>query len=424
MPMPVRHLPVLQNWDCHECGQCCREYVIHVTEDERQKIKDQGWAERPEFAKTPLVVRDGFLSDRWRLNHATDGGCVFLDETGRCRIHNEFGGTEKPLACQLYPYVLIPTGDTWRVGVRYACPSATANKGRPVEAQRAEISSYARQLELREGVRNRSLLPPRMRGWQRLSWDDLEKFSHALATIVGTPGRQIGDRWRHVLALAALCRVADFSAISGAKLDEFLDLITPATTGVPVRLDAPSRIGRVLFRLTAALYCRRDTGAKRGPFQRNRRALLQAAIRFARGRGPLPQLHALIPAVTFEELEQRQSPVSAEADELLTRYYRTKIASGQFFGPIHYHDKFWDGLDALALTLPIVLWLARAFEDRSAAAAVETSLQIVDDNFGYNPLLGTTRQKWATRILSGRGEISRLIDWYARPSTNSDESRP
>ena len=145
MSLPVRHLPLVQNWDCHVCGQCCKEYTVHVTPEEQAKIEQQGWAKLPEFAGIPLIVRDGWFSRRMRLNHRADGSCVFLGDDGLCRIHKQFGSAQKPLACQLYPYVLIPTGDHWRVGVRFACPSATANKGRPLHEPRADLTTYAQQ---------------------------------------------------------------------------------------------------------------------------------------------------------------------------------------------------------------------------------------------------------------------------------------
>src|SRR5262245_4511598 len=91
MPLPVRHLPVVQNWDCHACGQCCKEYTVHVTREERERIAAQGWSALPEFAGVKLVVRDGWFG-RPRLNHRADGSCVFLDERGLCRIHAKFGG--------------------------------------------------------------------------------------------------------------------------------------------------------------------------------------------------------------------------------------------------------------------------------------------------------------------------------------------
>ena len=43
MPLPIRHLPVLQNWDCHVCGTCCQEYVVTVTDEEKKRIDAQGW---------------------------------------------------------------------------------------------------------------------------------------------------------------------------------------------------------------------------------------------------------------------------------------------------------------------------------------------------------------------------------------------
>ncbi len=415
MPLPVRHLPVLQNWDCHLCGQCCKEYAVAVTDDERKRIDEQGWARRPEFAGTKLVVRDGFLSDKFRLNHRADGSCVFLDETGRCRIHMEFGGTQKPLACQVYPYMLVPAGDHWRVGVRFACPSASANKGRPVSEQAVDIASFALQLEEREGVRGRSLKPPRLSGLQRVSWDDLGRFVKALSAILGNSTEPLTFRWRSALALANLCRTAKFNNVTGRRLDEFLAMVGPGLTAeLPADVPPPTGIGRVLFRLTAAVYCRRDTGAKRGLAQRNRLALLLAARRFARGTGPVPRLHAWLPEVTFEQMEEPTGQIPEESIQLFERYYRTKLESYQFFGPTHFHCKFWDGLDALALTLPITLWMSRAFRDKPRADAIETALQIVDDNFGYNMLLGSRRHQWITRLLAGRGEIERLIEWYAK----------
>ena len=38
MTMPVRPLPVLQNWDCGGCSLCCRSYHIPVTDAERARI--------------------------------------------------------------------------------------------------------------------------------------------------------------------------------------------------------------------------------------------------------------------------------------------------------------------------------------------------------------------------------------------------
>jgi hypothetical protein len=41
------------------------------------------------------------------------------------------------------------------------------------------------------------------------------------------------------------------------------------------------------------------------------------------------------------------------------------------------------------------------------------AIRIADNNFGFHPLLGSSRQKLGQRILSFRNEIPRLIGWYS-----------
>ena len=91
-----------------------------------------------------------------------------------------------------------------------------------------------------------------------------------------------------------------------------------------------------------------------------------------------------------------------------------RLHSLQFAGPTNFRMSFWDGLESLVLTFPAIAWLSRAFGDRPRKEAVIQALRIVDDSFGYHPLLGSSRQKLAIRILSFRGEIPRLIAWYSR----------
>lgn len=148
MTLPVRSLPVVQNWDCGECAACCRSYHIPVSAAERKTIDAQGWENDPELRGVPFFVREGswFSGREWRLNHRPDGACVFLGADNRCRIHAKFGSAAKPLACRVYPFLLVPAGDHWRLGLRFACPSATAGVGRPLGEHSAAAREYAGQL--------------------------------------------------------------------------------------------------------------------------------------------------------------------------------------------------------------------------------------------------------------------------------------
>jgi lysine-N-methylase len=49
-------------------------------------------------------------------------------------------------------------------------------------------------------------------------------------------------------------------------------------------------------------------------------------------------------------------------------------------------------------------------------AAVAQAVRMVDDNFGFNPLLGAARQKFVLRLLANRGDLPRLVAWYGRTS--------
>ncbi len=412
MTLPVRHLPLLQNWDCQGCGNCCHEYRIYLDDGERERIVGQGW-KPDELAGLPPLVR---ARGRWRLNHRDDGGCVFLTAQGRCGIHARFGAEAKPLACRLYPFVLVPVDDHWRVGLRYSCPAAAANEGKELKEHLGDLRHYAADQEAREPLPNPLNAPP-LQGSQCVAWPDLLAFNRVLLDIMLDRSDRIERRWRKCLALAALCRQAKFDQVTGSRLVEFLKVVRGGLDAeVPVdpgSVSPPSGVGRILFRLALAAHVRKDHGRDRGPAITGRWSLFRAALAFARGRGAVPRLHALIPETTFEELEAPKGSVPAAFDEVLERYYVVKLNALQYCGPVHFGRSLWDGLDALALTLPAVLWLTRAARD-GAPARIAEALQVVDHPFGYSPLLGAGRMRFTLGILSRRVELPKLIAWYSR----------
>jgi hypothetical protein len=75
---------------------------------------------------------------------------------------------------------------------------------------------------------------------------------------------------------------------------------------------------------------------------------------------------------------------------------------------------FWDGFELLTLTYPIVLWVSRMYRDGPREDAVTKALSVVDDHFGFNRILATTRQRAGFRILARQGELAKLIAWYSR----------
>jgi lysine-N-methylase len=423
MTLPIRHLPVLQNWDCHVCGSCCKEYKVGITDKERKRIESQDWSEDQVVNGAALFRREGPPWNRsYRLNHRADGSCVFLSSEGRCRIHERFGYETKPLACRMFPFVLVPAGDHWRVGIRYACPSAADNKGRAVGDHEDSLRKLASELARREGLEDRPdarrLALPRLQRGQRVDWPDVFRFVKALLTLLHERKDPMERRWRKCLAFADQCRQARFDAVSGSRLAEFLEVIAGGLENdVPVDpalVAPPTWVGRMLFRQAVAVFTRKDYGPNRGLTRQGRTALFGAAWRFGLGRGSVPRLHNLVPETTFEAIEQASGKLMAPAEEMLERYYTTKVDSLQFFGATNFRLPFWEGLEMLALTLPIILWVTRSLSGLPQLEAVSRALTIVDDHFGFNPALSTRRHRVNISLLARTGELTRLTAWYGR----------
>ncbi|HEY2911041.1 MAG TPA: YkgJ family cysteine cluster protein [Gemmataceae bacterium] len=425
--MPVRSLPVLQNWDCGSCSACCRTYHVPVSAEERKRIEGQGWEREPEFAGVPFFAHEGnWLSGRsFRLNHRADGACVFLGPDNRCRIHAKFGAAAKPLACRIYPFLLVPAGDHWRLGLRYACPSSAANFGQPLADRLPEVREYAAALES-DSPSAVNAPPTALQKGQLVPWSDLLRIAAAVSKILSDTDEPLERRWRMVLGLVHLCRDLKFDGgrdrskmVTGGRLSEMLHVLGEAvaedTPETADEVPRPGWVGRIMFRQMAAVYTRKDHGTERGSAQRTPLSRIAAAIRFARGRGRVPLLNALVPDTTFEKAEEPAGPPSAATDALLTRYYKMKVESLQFCGPTNFDLPLWDGLESLAMTFPAICWLGRVLAgQRSRDEATLQALRMVDDNFGFNKLLGLGRQKFALRVLSGRGELARLVAWYSR----------
>jgi lysine-N-methylase len=420
MTLPVRNLPVVQNWDCHACGDCCRELEAVITEEEKSRIEALDLAGDPEIGAGPWFERKGWFATTWTLKHRPEGGCVFLTAANRCRLHERFGPEAKPFACRYFPFLLIAAGDHWRVGLRFSCPSVVDSKGSSIASQLAAVKEFANALEKHEGRPGATVEPPLLMSGLKVSWAEVIRFTEMLVEIMQDRTDRVERRLRKCVALVALCRAADFRKITGGRLQELLELLRLGLDDAQVpsqadQLAAPGWIGRVLFRtLMATVYARKDWGRLAGTLKRSRLARALAGWRFIRGRGPIPAFNRLLGAATFEEVEARTGVFPPEIDEILERYYLIKLSSLQYCSPSSYTQTVWNGVESLALTLPAILWLARAFTDLPPLAALQRAIILVDDHFGCNPILGFPHTRFYLRTLAERNELEKLIAWYSR----------
>src|SRR5262249_28279127 len=148
-----------------------------------------------------------------------------------------------------------PTGDHWSVGLRYACPSAAANKGRPLAEHDRDLAEFAARLAEREGLAPRpdgSLTPPpRLHSNQKLDWPDLLRINEALLELLRDPRDPLERRLRKALALAGHMRQAELTHVTGGALGELLAVLRSTVDGEApnlMKLPRPGWVGRVLFR--------------------------------------------------------------------------------------------------------------------------------------------------------------------------------
>ena len=423
-------LPTIQNWSCHNCGGCCRQHAIEVTEEEWQRILSQGWTEQDE-TPTGNALFEWHAGPPWakryRLAHQADGACVFLNEQGLCRIHAKFGEAAKPLPCRIYPYAFHPAGKKVTVSLRFSCPSVVANRGRTMSQNADEIKRLARAV-VPDGYEK--MPPPLISARERVDWPDALRFVEAIDASLATPGVPIALKLKRTLFWLNLVEQARFEKLSGARLTEFLDLVRqaaddelPNETGSSAE---PSAVARVQFRLLVAQYARKDTAADLSAGWRGRWMLFRAATRFARGTGNVPSLQSIFREVPFGSLEQPFG-FPAECEELWTRYFRVKVQGLHFCGAAYYGIPIVEGFQSLALIFPATHWIARwlaASRDRTALLPedVAQGLAIADHHHGYSPIFGTLGFRSRVRTLAQLGEIPKLIDWYTRaevePHTN------
>lgn len=434
------HLPVIQNWSCHNCGGCCREHLIEITGEEKQRIEKQGWTAADGISmERPVIQKIG--RNRYRLAHQDDGACVFLDERGLCRIHAKHGEPAKPLACRVYPYAVHPAGPgKLAVSLRFSCPSVVQNLGPSVDSQNTAIGQLSREIvagKLRD--HDPPLIhdsPPH--GIQQTDWPDFHRFLRALDDCVADDSVDLVVRLMRILAWLELVEQSQFQTIRGAKLDEYLSLVTQAAAKAQADNDLPihrpSRMAGIMFRLIAAQYARHDTEALVRVGLRTRLALLNAAMRFTTGIGQVPTLNEsasvslvfgdsddTLPSrsVRFPDLERVYGGRSADIDELLTRYFRVKIQGLHFCGPAQFQTSLLDGFRGLALMYPIVMWLARLRAARRGAdridlTDVQASLATADHNYGYSPALGTRSALRRVNLLTRMKQLTSLLSWYSQ----------
>ena len=436
-PVAVR-LPTIQNWTCNSCAGCCREHLIEITPEERDRLLTpgttadrQGWTANTAPGRVDPVVPLAGLSKyvpgkwlpgrakrnaRYRLNHAPGGACAFLRDDGLCAVHKEFGEAAKPLACRVYPYALHPAKSGVTVSLRFSCPTVAANGGAAVTDNAAEVRGIARAvLPAGFGKGTNRAEPPPVSGTRRVGWNDFDRVVAALSGLFAAPDPAAVQLLRAVYVASLLDR-ADFSRLSGRRLGEFLRVVSKAAADeLPNSLrdfDPPTAAGQVLFRGALARYAKKDVAADLSAGLGRRLARVLGGARLAFGKTTPADVWA--GAVPTAELFQDPGPLPPGTDELFARYYRVKLGGLAFCGPAYDGWPLTDGFFALALVYPLSITLARWRQladgrEELSLEDVRRGLRLADHHHGYDP--GTTGRvhRRQVRQLQANHDLAKLI---------------
>jgi lysine-N-methylase len=257
-----------------------------------------------------------------------------------------------------------------------------------------------------------------MQAGQPLSWSDVCRVVQVLLEMVQDRSDRLERRMRKCLAFARVCSQLPLDGMRGNALSESLQAVKQAVEAdmpkSPADVPPPDwLLGRVLFRNLLAIFARRDRATQEVRGLWNRLARVRAGWRFVRGRGPVPRINEFLPEIRFEDVEQ-SSPMPVDGDQTLERYYVAKLSSLQFCGPPNFNLPFWAGFESLTLTLPMILWLHRAFAGSAPEQALQHAVQLVDHHFGVDPMLNLPHFRYMQRTIAEHGQLEKLVAWYSR----------
>jgi Fe-S-cluster containining protein len=394
---------------------------VPLSAEDLARLKEQGWAEHPDFRGSPIAVRDSWLGGEYRLAHRDDGSCVFLLPDGLCRIHKELGFDAKPLICRTFPLQVVPRDGVAYVTIRRACPSAAADLGRPVSEQLSE----ARQLARESGLAEKSPVAPTIKPGERRDWPAARRVLEANQRLLTDERFPVIRRLVHAVTFCRLLEQAKTRPMTGEQLAELCQVLEQSApdecAGVFADRQAPSAAARVLFRQSAAEFVRLHPRFHAKASWRERWRLAWAAWSFVRGKGQLPRLHPTFPEATFEQLEE---PLGRQPPEIYQPYARFIETTATSWSYVLCNRAGWsivESLRALALSYPIGLWLLRwaAAGREPAVPDVLDIITALDRGQGYAPLSGSKHRR-RVQLLASLGdeshasELARLIAWYGR----------
>lgn len=398
LPLPILMLPIAtQRYSCHGCGNCCRDFTVQLRDADLEKLRAQDWE-----AKLGMPVTTEFRGTTY-LRQREDGGCVFLMEDGLCRIHKEYGFTEKPIACQLFPFVLVPDDVRTHVGLSFACQSVRENKGSELRSHLREVDRMSHALPETRLATYSAMLTDRLHAKD----GELDALRMQLDRLLAREDVVLRDRFDGLAWIAASLGRAKLEDVRAQRFAELVAMLCAAVPAELEHIPLEPALPRQLRLMRQAVYARLEdvkvNDAKARGKWRTILGQVLASRRFTRGKGQVPPIaRGLLEGVAFADIERipslSESPDRDAIDQLLSRYARATLLGNRAWGAGYYGWPAVRGVQALVLNLACTAWLARALAAKRGrpAATIEDArdaLGRIDRHAGRAPWLGSVGER-------------------------------
>ncbi|NJE26999.1 YkgJ family cysteine cluster protein [Thermococcus sp. MV5] len=111
------------------CGRCCIELDIPLRDEDIAKIEDLGYNAWEFVDYEKMFYRGNKFLGYGLKKRPFDEACPFLQEDGKCKIYSH-----RPLACKLYPFILVRHGLTLEVYLKEDsfCKGINHPEGEPI----------------------------------------------------------------------------------------------------------------------------------------------------------------------------------------------------------------------------------------------------------------------------------------------------
>ncbi len=266
--------------------------------------------------------------------------------------------------------------------MRFSCPSAAANRGRPVADAEKDLVQLSHLLVQHLGRSADKALAPLLQAGHQLPWPDVCRIVQVLVEIVEDRSDRLERRLRRCLAVARVCEQNPFYGLQGEKLSKYLRAVrTGLETDVPRQPEDVPLPGHAAGRDPVPRPCwpfitprDRDVYRGRAHWQTTAKGWSTAGS-FVRGRGSVPRAQRIS---SGNQLRCGQNNPKGLPPPELDGDLGTELCGQTEFDAILRAAQLQPS--ALGrpripriLTLPMILWLKRAFTRRVSGERGATS---------------------------------------------------